>query len=96
MLFEGTEVDDAWDVEEMRCVAIAGRQVLGDNRRAIQSLPDEPVEADRGRNATPDDRGLDPGGAQDLRHLRNVSEHVRQIADAHRTTEVLGALQAGL
>jgi len=32
VLLEGTEVDDAWDVEEIRRVVIAGRQVLGDDR----------------------------------------------------------------
>jgi len=54
------------------------------------------VEVDGCGNAPPDDSGLDPGRAQDLRHLRDVAEHVRQIADRHRAPELLGAAQAGL
>src|SRR5206468_6421416 len=36
----------------------------------------------------PDDRRLDPLAAEDLRHLRDVAEHVRQVADAHRPAQL--------
>jgi hypothetical protein len=43
---------------------------------------------DRGGHAAPDDRVLDPEQTQDLRHLRDVAEAVREVADAHRVAEV--------
>jgi hypothetical protein len=54
------------------------------------------VEVDRRRNTPPHHRRLDPGETEDLRHLRDVAEHVRQVADAHRAPEVLCACEAGL
>ena len=95
-LLEEAKIDRARDVEEIRSVVIAGGEVLGHDRGAVQPFPDESVEVDGRGNAPPDDRSLDPGGAQDLRHLRDVAEHVRQIADRHRAPELLGAAQAGL
>ena len=49
---------------------------------------------DRGRDPAPDHRVLDAGQPQDLRHLRDVPEHVRQVADSHRAAELLAAAQA--
>ena len=40
-----------------------------------------------GRHATRP-RGSMPGEAQDLRHLRDVAEHVGQVADRHRAAEL--------
>ena len=34
-----------------------------------------------------------PAGAQDLRHLRAVAEHVRQVADSHRAAQLRCARQ---
>ena len=41
-------------------------------------------------HAAPDDGPVDPGAAQHLRHLRDVAEHVGQVADPHRATELRG------
>jgi hypothetical protein len=46
------------------------------------------MKVDGRRNSTPHDRRLDSGEPEDLRHLGDVSEHVGQIADAHRAPEV--------
>ena len=48
------------------------------------------------RHATPDDGVVEPERAQDLRHLRDVAEHVGQIADAHRSAELVCAREAAL
>ena len=39
---------------------------------------------------------VEPGEAQDLRHLRHVPEHVGEVADAHRAAELRRALDAEL
>jgi len=54
------------------------------------------VSIDGGRNAAPDDSLLDPGEPEDLRHLRDVPEHVGQVADAHRSAQLLAAALAAL
>jgi hypothetical protein len=64
-------------VLHVRGVAVAAGQILGDDGGAVGRLPDETVEGDRRRHAAPHDRRLDPRRAQDLRHLRDMAEHVR-------------------
>ncbi len=49
------------------------------------------MRLDRGGNSTPDDRVVDPGQPQDLGHLSDVAEHVRQVADTHRAAELVAA-----
>ena len=45
-------------------------------------------ESDRPRDAAPDDGRVDTRLSEDLRHLRDVAEHVRQVADRHRAAEL--------
>jgi hypothetical protein len=54
------------------------------------------VRGDGGRHAAPYDRRPEARPAQDLGHLRDVPEHVRQVADRHRPAELLGAPPAHL
>ncbi len=90
-------VDGAAEVvgrqQEVRGVAVAGREVLRANRRAVDSAPLEHVSFDRGGDTAPDDGVVEPVRAQDLRHLRDVPEHVGQVADAHLAAELARALE---
>jgi hypothetical protein len=47
------------------------------------------VAVDAGGNPAPDDRISQARITQDLRHLRDVAEHVRQVADLHRSAQLL-------
>ena len=77
--------------QEVRGVAVAGRKVLGTHRRAVDAAPLEHVVIDRGRDSAPHDGVVEPVRAQDLRHLGDVPEHVRQVADAHLAAELARA-----
>ena len=77
--------------QRVRGVAVAGRKVLGTHRRAVGAAPLEHVVIDRGRDAAPHDGVVEPVRAQDLRHLGDVPEHVRQVADAHLAAELARA-----
>ena len=77
--------------EHARRIAVAGRQVLGAHPGAVGALPAERVAVDRGRHAAPYDGVGEAGPAQDLWHLRDVAEHVGEVADVHRLTEVVRA-----
>ena len=77
--------------QEVGGVAVAGREVLGTHRRAVDAAPLEHVVLHRGRDAAPHDGVVEPVRAQDLRHLRDVAEHVRQVADAHLAAELARA-----
>jgi hypothetical protein len=90
-LHERREVGVTGLVEQVRCVAVPVGQVLGEHRRAVDAFPDEPVSVDERRHPAPDDADLEAGCAQDLRHLRDVAEHVRQVAHSHRAAHLLGA-----
>ena len=68
--------------QEVRPAAVALVQVVRRDRRAVRRLPAEQVAVDGGRHAAPHHGGLDAGAPQDLRHLRDVAEHVRQVAKA--------------
>ena len=74
--------------QEVGGVAVAGRKVLGAHRRAVDAAPLEHVIPHRGRDSAPHDGVVEPVRAQDLRHLGDVPEHVRQIADAHLAAEL--------
>jgi hypothetical protein len=82
--------------EEVRGVAVPVGQILGANGRPVRPAPGEDVTVDRAGNAPPDDGGVEPERAQDLRHLRDVAEHVGQVADAHRPAELVGAREPEL
>src|SRR4029077_20908605 len=90
-LLERPEIDRARPVEDVRRIAVSAGQVFRDNGGAVDPLPDEAVEVDRGGDSAPDDRRVDPCRPEDLRHLRHAPEHVGQITDAHRTAELLRA-----
>ncbi len=68
-------------------IAVAIVKIFGPHGGSIGCLPNETVLGDRGRHASPDDGVGESGQSEDLRHLRNVTEHVRQIADVHGATE---------
>ena len=84
------------DVEQVGAVAVATDQVFGLDLRAVGRRPGEPVAIDHFGDATPDDGPADPGLLQDLRHLGDVAEHVRQVSDRHRPAELLGTRPAEL
>ena len=95
-LLERFEPRFARDIEQVGGVPVPRRQVLGDDSRAVQAFPHEPVEVDRRGNAPPDHRRLDSGETEDLRHLRDVTEHVREVADAHRASKLGCPRESGL
>src|SRR5207244_12473893 len=78
------------NVEQVGAVAVAADEVLRLDLRTVGGAPDEAVALDRHRDAAPDDRSVDAGAPQELRHLSDMPEPVRQIADRHRTAELLG------
>ena len=80
--------------QEVRGVAVAGRKVLGAHRRAVDAAPLEHVVFHRGRDSAPHDGVVEPVRAQDLRHLGDVPEHVRQVADAHLAAELARTREA--
>ena len=91
----GGRLDLARQVREA-AVAVLVRQVDGEDRRAVGSLPAE-LRLDRlGRagEPAPEDRRVDPEAVQDLRHLREVAERVGDVADAHRLAEAPADLPA--
>ncbi len=75
------------DVEQVGPVAIAAHEVFGLDLRAIRRGPAEGVSIDRLGDAAPDHGSLDPGSAQDLGHLGDVTEHVGEVADRHRSPQ---------
>ena len=83
------------DHEQVAGVAVPAEQVLGADRGPVRGDPAERVAVDRLGDAAPHDGVADPGPAQDLGHLGDVAEHVRQVADRHRPAELLGAAGAG-
>ena len=48
------------------------------------------------RDAAPHDRVLESGEAEQLRHLRDVTEHVGEVTDRRRATEIVGAREPHL
>ena len=82
--------------EQVRTAAIALVQVVGGDRRAVRRLPAEEVAVDGGGDAAPHHGGLDPGAPQDLGHLGDVAEHVRQVPERHRRAELLRPAPAEL
>ena len=77
--------------EQMPGVPVPPRQVLGANNGPVGRLPRERVAVDRRRDAAPHHGLFDACQPQDLRHLRDVAEHVRQVADPHRAAELVSA-----
>ncbi len=77
--------------EHMPGVPVPPRQVLGANNGPVGRLPRERVSVDRRRDAAPHQGLFDACQPQDLRHLRDVAEHVRQVADSHRAAELVSA-----
>ena len=74
-------------VGQRRPVPVADGEVLGPHGRPVGRLPDEGVLGDGRGHAAPDDSMGEPRLAEDLRHLRDVAEHVGEIADVHDTPE---------
>ena len=77
-------------------VEVAEREIVGQHAAPVGRLPPECVAVDGGRNATPDDGGLDAEHPQDLRHLPDVAELVRQVSDLERGPELPGPGQPPL
>ena len=74
-------------VGKRRPVAVPDRQVLGPDRGSVGGLPDEGVLRHL-RGHTPPDHGVvEARQLQNLRHLRNVAEHVGQVAQLHHAPE---------
>ena len=78
-------------VGEVAAVRVRAVEVLGPHRGAVGRAPPERGLGRRDGHAAPHDRVLEPGEAQDLRHLRDVAEHVGQVADLHRRRRARGA-----
>ncbi len=71
-------------------------QVLRPHRASVRARPPERRAIDRAGHAAPDDRVVEAELAQDLWHLRDVAEHVGQVARPHRAPEACGAVEAEL
>ena len=77
-------------------VAVADRQVLGPDRGAVGGLPDEGVLGHLRGHAPPDHGVVEAGQVEDLGHLGDVAEHVRQVAQLHHPAEGGPAAEAHL
>ncbi len=77
-------------------VAVTGDEVLGPHPRAVGRVPPERGGVHRGGHTPPHHRVLEPGLAEDLRHLGDVAEHVREVADLHHPAEGRAPSDAGL
>ena len=80
-------------VGQGRAVAVAAGEVLGPHRGTVRGRPPEARSIDRRGHAPPHDRVADPGRPQELRHLGDMAEVVRQVADGHGTTEAGGPVE---
>ena len=74
-------------------VAVAVGEVLGPDPGAVGGLPPEAGGVDGRRHAPPHDGVVEPEPGQDLGHLGDVPEHVRQVPDRHRAAEAVGGGQ---
>ena len=83
-------------VGHVRAVEVPAWQVLRPHRRAVRGPPPERGCLQHGRHATPHDRVVHAEHEQQLRHLRDVSEHVWQVADVHRPAQLAGTTKAQL
>ena len=83
-------------VGQLPAVRVRAVEVLGPHRRPVRCLPPERRPADRVGDAPPDDRVLEPGRPQELRHLSDVAEHVGEVPHGHRAAELVGAADPGL
>ena len=83
-------------VGERGTVPVADGQVLGAHRRAVRRIPHERVLGHLRRHAAPHHGVAEAGQTEDLGHLRDVAEHVGQVADVHHASEGRAAGQAHL
>ena len=83
-------------VGHRRRVAVPDGQVLGPDRGAVRGRPGEGVLGHLGGDAAPDHRVVESCQSQDLGHLGDVAEHVRQIAQLHDAPEGGAATEAHL
>ncbi len=74
--------------QDVQAVVVAVEEELGADLGAVRRTPVEGVAVDGAGHPAPQRRVLDARARQDLRHLRDVAEHVREIADRHRTAQV--------
>ena len=74
-------------IRQTCAVAVTDRHVLSADRRAIGCHPGEPGLRDRARYAAPQDGVGESSLGQDLGHLGDVAEHVREVANLHHATE---------
>ncbi len=77
-------------------VAVTHGEVLGADRRAVRCFPHEGVLRHLRRHTAPNDGVTEPGQTQDLWHLRDVAEHVREVPDVHHAPEGSAPHQAHL
>ncbi len=74
-------------VGQRGAVPVADGEILRPHGGSVGGLPDERVLGDGRGHAAPDDGMGEPGLAEDLRHLRDVPEHVGEVADVHDAAE---------
>ena len=79
---------------ELATQEVAEREVFGSDPAAIRRLPPERGAIDLIWDSAPHDGSADPGHPQDLRHLADVPELVREIADPRAAAELRGPAQA--
>src|SRR3546814_9836829 len=58
--------------------------------RSVGRLPPEAAAVDRGGDAAPHHGVGEPEPGEDLGHLGDVAEHVRQVADGHGPAQAVG------
>ena len=82
-----------WQLAPVRVRAV---EVLRAHPRSVGRLPPERGACHGRRHTPPHHRVVQPGEAEDLRKLRDVTEHVREVRHRHGATELAGALEATL
>ena len=75
-------------VGQVAPVRVRAVEVLGAHARAVGRVPPERGLGDLGRHTAPHHGVLETGEPEELRHLRDVTEHVGEVADRHATTEL--------
>lgn len=92
----GPAGDQGRVVHDAGRVAVPARQVLGADRGAVGGLPGERVGPHPVRHATEHAGVGEARTREDLRHLRDVAEHVGQVADRHGAAQLGAAGQPAL
>ncbi len=74
-------------IRKVASVGVGAIEILSTDAGSVGSLPPERSLGDCIRDAAPYDAVAQAGERQHLGHLRDMAEHVREIADLHETAK---------